>query len=103
MTARPEPTDRRTVRPSDRPLLELDSLVKEFPVSRGLFQPAATLRAVDGVTLSLPQGETLGLVGESGSGKTTLGRCAIRLVAPTSGSVRFDGTDLATFDAASLR
>jgi oligopeptide/dipeptide ABC transporter ATP-binding protein len=85
------------------PLLEIERLVKEFPVEAGIFGRRARLRAVNDVTLSLRRGETLGLVGESGSGKTTLGRCAIRLIQPTSGRVRLDGTDLGTLNARDLR
>ena len=84
-------------------LVEIDHLVKEFPVERGLFAARATLRAVNDVSLALSRGETLGLVGESGSGKTTLGRCVIRLIAPTTGRVIFDGTDLASLSAEELR
>jgi oligopeptide/dipeptide ABC transporter ATP-binding protein len=78
-------------------LLEIDHLVKEFPAGR------ARLRAVNDVSLGVARGETLGLVGESGSGKTTLGRCAIRLLDPTSGRVSVDGTDLATLKPSALR
>jgi len=79
----------------DGALLEVRDLVKHFPVRRRLFGRASGLvRAVDGVSLRIGAGETLALVGESGSGKTTTGRCILRLVEPTSGAVRFDGTDL---------
>jgi oligopeptide/dipeptide ABC transporter ATP-binding protein len=61
------------------------------------------VHALDGVTLQIPAGETLGLVGESGSGKTTLGRTVIGLYQPTSGSVRFDGADLGALPARALR
>jgi oligopeptide/dipeptide ABC transporter ATP-binding protein len=76
-------------------LLELNQLVKSFP---GQSTPA-----VDGVSLRLEQGETLGLVGESGSGKTTLGRCALLLEPPTSGQVLFKGRDLARLSHEELR
>src|SRR5207245_1212889 len=79
----------------DGHLLEVRDLVKHFPVRRRLFARGSGLvRAVDGVSLSIGAGETLALVGESGSGKTTTGRCILRLVEPTSGTVRFDGADL---------
>ena len=77
------------------PLLQIDDLSVHFPVrARGLGQAAQTLRAVDGVNLELRAGETLGIVGESGCGKTTLGRAVLRLLTPTTGSIRLDGEDL---------
>jgi oligopeptide/dipeptide ABC transporter ATP-binding protein len=85
-------------------LLEIEGLVKEYPVRRGLLQRAlGTVRAVDGVDLALRRGECLALVGESGSGKTTLGRCAVRLVEPTRGRIAFDGEDLLALRGGALR
>jgi len=85
-------------------LLEVRGLKKHVPVRTGLFgRVTGSVRAVDGVDLSLAQGETLGLVGESGSGKTTLGRCILRLIEPTSGQVRFEGRDVLAFDPRTMR
>ena len=78
------------------PLVAIRDLHKHFAVGRALFAPRPTLRAVDGVTLDVFPGETLGLVGESGCGKSTLARTLIRLYKPTSGSITFDGLDVAT-------
>ncbi len=77
-------------------LVEVRDLVKVFPLGESAFSGAAQreARAVDGVSLDIHAGETLGLVGESGCGKSTLGRLILRLIEPTSGSVRFDGRDL---------
>ncbi|PYQ13599.1 MAG: peptide ABC transporter substrate-binding protein [Acidobacteria bacterium] len=76
-------------------LLEVRGLKKYFPIRRGVFsRVSGHVRAVDGVDLALRRGETLGLVGESGSGKTTTGRCILRLLEPTEGSVVFDGVNL---------
>ena len=85
-------------------LLEVRGLCKEFPVRRGLLGRAlGTVRAVDGVDLDVRRGECLALVGESGSGKTTAARCALRLVEPTAGSVRFGGEDLLALGPRELR
>ncbi len=87
---------------SPPPLLRLTGLVKEFSVARG-WGRSDRLRALDGVSLEIPRGETLGLVGESGSGKTTLGRCILRLTQPDSGAVEFDGIDVLGLDPPALR
>jgi ABC-type oligopeptide transport system ATPase subunit len=85
------------------PLLEVRNLVKEFTRGHGLFRKASTIRAVDGVTFNIDEGETFGLVGESGSGKTTTGRCILRLIEPTSGEVRFRDEDVLHFSRARMR
>jgi len=90
---------------SGAPLLEVTDLVKHFPVKRGLVidRTVDQIRAVDGVSFSVAAGETLGLVGESGSGKSTLGRAVLQLVKPTSGSVRFEGREIAGLSRRAMR
>jgi len=86
------------------PLLSVSQLTKHFPIRRGVFgREAGAVRAVDGVSLQVARGETLGIVGESGCGKTTLGRCILRLLEPTSGQIHFDGIDVRALDSASMR
>jgi peptide/nickel transport system ATP-binding protein len=95
------------LRPSrvEGPLLEVNELVKHFPVKRGLLfdREVDRVRAVDGVSFSVARGETLGLVGESGSGKSTLSRAVLQLLAPTSGSVRFEGEEIAGLSTRQMR
>jgi len=85
------------------PLLEVSHLVKHFESGGGLFRRGAPVAAVDDVSFSIREGETFGLVGESGSGKTTTGRCILRLIEPTSGSVRFRGEDVLAFSRRRMR
>ncbi len=85
------------------PLVKVDNLVKHYSASGWLAGHAPRVRAVDGVSFSIGAGETLALVGESGSGKSTLGRAVLRLEPPTSGTVRFDGIDLASLRRHELR
>jgi oligopeptide/dipeptide ABC transporter ATP-binding protein len=80
------------------PLVEVSGLAKRFPVRGGGY-----IGAVNDVSFSIGRGETLGLVGESGSGKTTVGRCLLRLIEPTAGTVRFDGVDLTALPPQALR
>ncbi|MGA1361316.1 MAG: ABC transporter ATP-binding protein [Ilumatobacteraceae bacterium] len=86
-------------------LLTVTDLVKEFKVKAvtGLRAVEQTVHAVSGVSFEVGRGRTLGLVGESGSGKSTVGRCLLRLLEPTSGSVVYDGTELTTMSSADLR
>ncbi|WP_043841186.1 ABC transporter ATP-binding protein [Amycolatopsis taiwanensis] len=83
----------------DAPALEIKDLVLEYPGKRG----QARNRAVDGVSLHINKGEILGLVGESGSGKSTVGRCAIRLLKPTQGTVSIAGRDITKLSTKQLR
>jgi oligopeptide/dipeptide ABC transporter ATP-binding protein len=84
-------------------LLELRDVVKHFPVRDALGRRAGAVHAVDGVSLSVAEGEVLAIVGESGCGKSTLGRVMLRLIEPDSGSVRFAGEDLASLSPSALR
>jgi oligopeptide/dipeptide ABC transporter ATP-binding protein len=85
-------------------LLRVENLVKYFPVRAGLFQRVvAHVQAVDKVSFSVREGETLGLVGESGCGKTTVGRSILRLIEPTSGQVAFDGQNVLTLRGNDLK
>ena len=89
--------------PEPMPLVEISHLVKHFVRGGGLLQSGTLVKAVDDVSFTIEAGETFGLVGESGSGKTTTGRCVLRLVEPTSGSVRFRGEDVLGFSRSKLR
>jgi len=85
-------------------LLEVKNLKVHFPVKHGLFSRVnAYVKAVDDVSFAIEPGETLGLVGESGCGKTTLGRAIVKLLEPTSGSIFFEGKDIAKMSGAELR
>ena len=86
------------------PLLEVTDLVKHYPVRSGILRRrAGTVHAVDGVSFSLAAGETLGLVGESGCGKSTVARSVLRLIEPSSGSIRLKGCDITHLGKAELR
>jgi ABC-type glutathione transport system ATPase component len=90
---------------SGGPLLEVTDLVKHYPIKRGLLfdRQVGQVHAVDGVSFAVERGETLGLVGESGSGKSTLARTILQLLRPTSGSVRFDGREIAGLSRREMR
>ncbi len=90
---------------SNDDLLQIKDLVKHFPIKRGIFfqKQIGAVRAVDGITLSVGKGETLGLVGESGCGKSTAGRTITKLLEPTSGSIVFDGQEISGFSRRQMR
>ncbi|HEV8489611.1 MAG TPA: oligopeptide/dipeptide ABC transporter ATP-binding protein [Candidatus Limnocylindrales bacterium] len=88
----------------EAPLVEVRDLVKHFPIRGGILQrTVGIVQAVDGVTFEVRRGETLGLVGESGCGKTTVGRLILRLIDPTSGTIRFEGEDITGLRGAGLK
>lgn len=85
-------------------LLQVEDLKKYFPIRKGFFSKIVNyVKAVDGVSFNVSQGETLGLVGESGCGKSTIGRTILRLYEPTSGKITVDGQDFTSLDKESLR
>lgn len=95
---------RRLLDSGDQPLLEVRDLKLHFPIKGGLFGGVKDyVKAVDGVSLNVYKGRTLGLVGESGCGKTTLGRTMLRLIEPTSGTIKFDGKDITHIGKEELR
>jgi oligopeptide transport system ATP-binding protein len=87
------------------PLLQVRDLHKHFPIKEGLLieRTVGAVKAVDGVSFDIAQGETLGLVGESGSGKSTTGYCILQLLKPTSGSIKFEGIELTELGREELR
>lgn len=87
-----------------QPLIKVENLVKEFSIKGGVFgREVASVKAVNGVSLEIKRGETLGLVGESGCGKSTLGRSIIRLIDSTSGKIFFNGEDIMGLKGEDLR
>jgi oligopeptide/dipeptide ABC transporter ATP-binding protein len=89
---------------SNMPVLEVKDLKKHFPVRKGLLRrTVGQVYAVDGITFAIGKGETLGLVGESGCGKTTAGRAVLRLIEPTSGSVKVEGKEITGLSKVEMR
>ena len=96
------PAPKRANRP--KPVVEIDGLKKHFPIKKGLLsRTVGRVYAVDGVSFTINEGETLGLVGESGCGKSTVGRTVLRLIEPTAGSIKLDGEDVTTLSKKALR
>jgi len=85
------------------PLLNVTDLVKTFGSDSGLLGKGTSVRAVDGISFTIQQGETLGLVGETGSGKSTLGRLVLNLIEPTSGRIEFNGRDITGIKGSAAR
>jgi oligopeptide transport system ATP-binding protein len=98
-------TDALSTMDAGGPLLEVTDLVKHFPIKSGLLfdREIDQVRAVDGISFHVNKGETLGLVGESGSGKSTACRAVLQLSKPTSGSVKFEGREIAGLGRRELR
>jgi oligopeptide transport system ATP-binding protein len=86
-------------------LLVVEDLKKHFPVTRGIIfqKEIASVKAVDGISFTVSEGETLGVVGESGCGKSTMARCVMRLLDPTAGKLVFDGRDITKLSRAEMR
>jgi len=86
-------------------LLVVEDLKKHFPITQGIIfqKQIASVKAVDGVSFTVREGETLGVVGESGCGKSTMARCIMRLLEPTAGQITFEGRDITTLSRADMR
>src|SRR3712207_6451904 len=91
--------------PAGDELLVVENLKKHFPVTRGIIfqKQVAAVKAVDGVSFTVREGETIGVVGESGCGKSTMARCVMRLLDPTGGRVVFRGRDITSLSRAEMR
>jgi oligopeptide transport system ATP-binding protein len=99
------PDSRTRDGPAPDEILRVEDLQVHFPIMKGVLirREAATVKAVDGVSFALRRGETLGLVGESGCGKSTTGLAILRMLAPTSGRIVFEGNDITEFDQDRMR
>jgi oligopeptide/dipeptide ABC transporter ATP-binding protein len=98
------PEDLHPAAADEQALLTVSDLKKHFPIRRGVLQrQVGAVKAVDGISFSVRESETLGLVGESGCGKSTAGRVITRLIDPTSGSIRFDGREIGGLGGSQMR
>jgi oligopeptide/dipeptide ABC transporter ATP-binding protein len=89
---------------TDIPLLKIENLCMHYPVHSGFWRRhTGDCKAIDGISITLPKGKTLGLVGESGCGKSTLAKCITRLLTPTAGQIYFNGTDITHFNHHQLK
>src|SRR5262245_21724858 len=91
--------------PNHQPMLEVDNLVKHFPIRSGVFseRTVGEVKAVDGVSINVYKGQTVALVGESGCGKSTTARAILRRLEPTSGRIALDGVDITALGKDRLR
>ena len=102
--AKPNPVPAAAAADGDDVLLRVENLVKYFPIKgTGLFREKEYVHAVDGVSLTVPRGQTFGIVGETGCGKSTLARCVARLHDVTSGRIVFDGRDITKLSQRRMR
>ena len=88
---------------TDKTILKVTDLKTYFDVTKGLFAPKQIVKAVDGVSFEVKEGQTFGLVGESGCGKSTLGRTIVKLYEPESGTIEFDGNDISKIHGKELK
>ena len=101
---RKKPSSKAVVAGNGVPLLEVIGLKKHFPIKKGLLaRTVGNVYAVDGINLTINEGETLGLVGESGCGKSTAGKTILRLIEPTAGTIKLNGEDITTKRKSELR
>jgi peptide/nickel transport system ATP-binding protein/oligopeptide transport system ATP-binding protein len=105
MTEVSAPAESGQTAKAEEPLVEVRDLVKHFPITKGVVitRQVGAVQAVDGISFDVMRGETLGIVGESGCGKSTTARLLMRLMEPTSGSIRFDGREIANTKGAELK